>query len=79
MPRLKLNEDTNESAEYLTTEGLAKMFMVTRQSIVKLTNDEKRNFPKPFPLFKSDKREKNVWSKKEVVSWLEAQRSEKVT
>ena len=53
--------------------------MVTRQSISKLTNDKERNFPKPFPLWKTDKREKHVWSKKEVIEWLEKQRSEKVT
>jgi predicted DNA-binding transcriptional regulator AlpA len=53
--------------------------MVTRQSIVKLINDEERNFPKPFPLLKSEKREKNIWSKAEVKAWLEEQRSQKVT
>jgi len=79
MPRLRLSDDALDGAEYLTTDGLAKLFMVTRQSISKLTNDTDRNFPKPFPLWKTDKREKHVWSKKEVVEWLEKQRSEKVT
>jgi predicted DNA-binding transcriptional regulator AlpA len=79
MPRMKFNKESNEDAEYITIEGLSKMLMVTRQSIVKLINDEERNFPKPFPLLKSEKREKNIWSKAEVKAWLEEQRSQKVT
>tara|TARA_B100001057_G_scaffold443855_1_gene480316 strand:- start:9 stop:248 length:240 start_codon:yes stop_codon:yes gene_type:complete len=79
MPRKKSKEEVVENAEYVTLDGLANMLMVSKQSIYKIVNTEERNFPKPFPLMKSEKREKNIWSKAEVKAWLEEQRSQKVT
>jgi len=79
MSRMKFNADAVENNEYVTIEGLSKMLNVSRQSIVKVINDTERNFPKPFPLMKSEKREKNIWSKKEIKEWLEEQRNQKVT
>tara|TARA_R110000796_G_scaffold40419_5_gene100025 strand:- start:460 stop:699 length:240 start_codon:yes stop_codon:yes gene_type:complete len=79
MPRKKSKEEILENAEYVTLDGLSNMLMVSKQSIYKIVNTEERNFPKPFPLMKSEKREKNIWSKSEVKDWLEEQRNQKVT
>jgi|TARA_R100001440_G_scaffold534_1_gene1552 predicted DNA-binding transcriptional regulator AlpA len=79
MPRKRSKDEIVENAEYITLDGLAHMLMVSKQSVYKIVNTKERNFPKPFPLMKSEKREKNIWSKEEVKKWLEEQRSEKVT
>ncbi len=79
MTQSKSKHDAVENAEYLTLDGLATMLMVSKQSIYKVIYNDERNFPKPFPLMKSEKREKNIWSKKEVKEWLEEQRNQKVT
>ena len=70
----KSTNNADISSDFLTVDGVARYLSISKQMVLKLVKNPEENFPKGYPIIKSESRAKILYRKEDIINWVESKK-----